>query len=131
MAFFTPAGERSQPPSLGVAFVRRAFGRSVGFSRQKPRKNLPLSLSGSLGRSVFLGQGLVKTSLPHSRLVSRLHFLLGQALAKKCRLLPRSRLALSATMLGWLAWLAKPASSLPVFVGTSIPTILCILMTVN
>ncbi len=109
----------------------RSLGRSVFLGQGLVKTSLPRSLSCSLGRSVFLGQGLVKTSLPHSQLVGRLHFLLGQALNKKCRLPPRSRFTLSATMPAGLAWLAQPAQSLSVFVATSIPTILCILMTVN
>ncbi len=127
-------GKPSQPGwhsgSVRSAGVR-SLGRSVFLGQGLVKTSLPRSLSCSLARSVFLGQGLVKTSLTHSPLVGRLHFFLGQGLVKKCRLPPRSRLALSATMPAGLAWLAQPAQSLPVSVATSIPTIMCILMTVN
>ncbi len=127
-------GEPSQPGwhsgSVRSAGVR-SLARSVFLGQGLVKTSLARSLSCSLARSVFLGQGLVKTSLAHSPLVGRLHFLLGQALAKKCRLPPRSRLALSATMPAGLAWLAQPAQSLPVSVATLSSTIMPTLMTVN
>ncbi len=92
------ASHSASARSAGV----RSFVRSVFLGQALAKTSLTHSLSCSLVRSVFLGQALAKTSLTHSPLVGRLHFLLGQALAKKCRLPPRSRLSLSGTMAGYL-----------------------------